>query len=150
MRRFVSRRLIPGFASIAILCSCASVPDPEETLLVEFPATLKLQEIARETDGYSVRFIAPAGSEVPAFLAGTVVEVRHDEELGIFIVISDGSVETTYAHLTLTLVREGERVEAGSLIGRSGMTGAVLEPTLAVRFRFFDGVERELRLAVLP
>ncbi|MBN1242446.1 MAG: M23 family metallopeptidase [Spirochaetales bacterium] len=119
-------------------------------MLIEIPPAFTLEEIAREADGYSVRFAAPAGTEVPAFLAGIVVEVSYDEELGLVVVVSDGAVETIYAHLSAPLVREGDLVEAGAPLALSGMTGAVLVPTLGVRFRFLDGVGRKLRLVALP
>ena len=150
MRRNHSCRLVLASAILALLCSCASAQRPEEVSLVEFPPTLTFEEIVREADGYSVRFAAPAGTEVPAFLAGTVVEVRHDEELGLVVVVSDGAVETVYAHLSAPLVHEGDFVEAGAPLALSGMTGAVLVPTLGVRFRFLDGIGRELNLAVRP
>jgi len=145
--------LFPISAILLLACASepsATTPDDFDILSVRYPATLTLDEIAREADGYSIRFAAPAGTEVPTFLAGTVVEVSHDEELGLVVVVSDGAVETVYAHLSAPLVHEGDFVEAGAPLALSGMTGAVLVPTLGVRFRFLDGVGRELNLAVRP
>jgi murein DD-endopeptidase MepM/ murein hydrolase activator NlpD len=72
---------------------------------------------------------------------GTVVVVRHGY-----------GYQTLYAHLSKTLVREGQRVRRGDLIGKSGKTGLVSGPHLHYEVRhngvaqnpvnfFFDDVK---------
>ncbi len=61
--------------------------------------------------------VAYAGSELASF--GNLVLVRHT-----------GAWVTAYAHLSKMLVKEGQKVKAGQVIGHVGKTGNVAEPQL--------------------
>jgi len=83
-------------------------------------------------------FQAPAGSNVYAAAAGTVSEVRLDDNIDLLkkpygnqvrIQHGDG-YETIYAHLSQVLVARGQRVEAGCLIGLAGSSGNSSGPHL--------------------
>lgn len=56
---------------------------------------------------------------------GTVVVIRHGY-----------GYQTLYAHLSKTLVREGQHVKRGDLIGKSGKTGLVSGPHLHYEVRY--------------
>jgi murein DD-endopeptidase MepM/ murein hydrolase activator NlpD len=74
---------------------------------------------------------AAYGTEVPAAAAGTVVFAGERGTYGNLVVVRhENGVETRYAHLSATAVREGERIEAGTLIGRVGSTGRSAAPHL--------------------
>jgi murein DD-endopeptidase MepM/ murein hydrolase activator NlpD len=76
--------------------------------------------------------------------------------LGTMIVINHGYGYTTvYGHLSKVLVRSGERVRRGAVIGRSGSTGIVTGPHLHYEVRlngrlqnpvdhFFDGIDSRM------
>lgn len=76
-------------------------------------------------------FQAPAGSNVYAAAAGTVSEVRLDDNIDLLKkpygnqvrIRHDDGYETVYAHLSRALVSRGEVVEAGRLIGLAGSSG---------------------------
>jgi hypothetical protein len=73
-----------------------------------------------------------AGSPVFAPAAGIVRLVRQDFKLhGKTIVLDHGQgVGSIYLHLSEILVKEGQRVARGELIGRVGATGAATGPHL--------------------
>jgi murein DD-endopeptidase MepM/ murein hydrolase activator NlpD len=59
---------------------------------------------------------------------------------GTMIVINHGyGYQSLYAHLSKVLVREGQRIKRGDLIGKSGKTGLVSGPHLHYEVRH-DGV----------
>jgi murein DD-endopeptidase MepM/ murein hydrolase activator NlpD len=93
---------------------------------------------------HSIDFRVPEGTPVHAALAGKVVFVKQDSDvggpskrkywnLGNRIVIEHRSEEyTAYEHLRYlgSSVKEGQRVRTGQLIGYSGNTGYTYEPHL--------------------
>ncbi len=69
---------------------------------------------------------APRGTPVKAAGDGEVVEVRFDQRYGKTILLEHpNKIHTRYAHLDAILVKAGQHVKAGSLIGRVGATGYV-------------------------
>ncbi|MGH6924232.1 MAG: M23 family metallopeptidase [Propylenella sp.] len=74
---------------------------------------------------------APAGTEVRATAPGFVVEAGWGDGYGIMVEIRHaGGVSTRYGHLSARLVSAGDRVEAGTPIGRVGTTGRSTGPHL--------------------
>lgn len=71
------------------------------------------------------------GSEIKSAYTGKVKHCGEDEMLGKYIVIDHGEgVETKYAHLQDTSISEGDNVEKGQVIGKSGNTGKSTAPHL--------------------
>lgn len=78
-----------------------------------------------------VDFELPSGNDVYAASNGTVVEARSDESHGNLIVIQhDKRLTTRYSHLEKMLVKKGDRVERGQLVGLVGSTGLSTGPHL--------------------
>jgi murein DD-endopeptidase MepM/ murein hydrolase activator NlpD len=79
-----------------------------------------------------VDFPAPSGTPVGAARAGHVVFAGPSRSgWGTLVVIGHGSgVRTRYAHLSKVLVKLGEQVSAGAVIGRVGSTGESTGPHL--------------------
>ncbi len=74
---------------------------------------------------------ASYGTEVPAASGGTVVSAGERGTYGTLVVVRDGQgVETRYAHLSATLVKEGDVIAAGTPIGRVGSSGRSAAPHL--------------------
>ena len=112
---------------------------------------------------YAVDFSVPQGTPVLAAREGTVIEIREafneggiDRALAekanfVSIIHSDGTF-AQYVHLAphSVLVRPGERVEAGQVIGRSGHTGYAGGPHLHFDLRWVrigaDGIVRQASL----
>jgi murein DD-endopeptidase MepM/ murein hydrolase activator NlpD len=74
---------------------------------------------------------ATYGTEVPAASGGTVVSAGERGTYGNLVVVRDGQgVETRYAHLSATLVKEGDVIAPGTPIGRVGSSGRSSAPHL--------------------
>ena len=74
---------------------------------------------------YGMDFSAPEGTEVFATGDGVVVKVKRlYNGYGRHIVIRHGfGYETLYAHMSKSLVRRGDKVQRGQVIGHVGSTG---------------------------
>ena len=67
---------------------------------------------------------APRGEEIRAPATGKVVRAAYDTRMGNFIRINHRhGIETTYGHLSKILVRYGQEVQRGDLLGLVGSTG---------------------------
>jgi len=105
------------------------------------------------TGGYSTEFhrgldmAAPNGSYIRSWWSGKVVEVSDDSACGTSIVVQSGEWEHVYCHMHGHVARddrgryisdreggiqiwEGQQVQAGTRIGRVGMTGRSTGPHL--------------------
>jgi murein DD-endopeptidase MepM/ murein hydrolase activator NlpD len=73
---------------------------------------------------YGVDMAAPYGTPYYAAHAGVVTTAGFDGGYGNAIRIDHGNgIETVYGHSSAVLVKVGQRVQAGQLIGRIGSTG---------------------------
>ncbi|MDO9261141.1 MAG: peptidoglycan DD-metalloendopeptidase family protein, partial [Flavobacteriaceae bacterium] len=80
-------------------------------------------------------FAAPIGSQILATSDGTVVESAHKGGNGNYVKIRHNATYTTgYLHMSKRLVRAGERVRQGQVIGLVGMTGNTSGPHVCYRF----------------
>ena len=74
---------------------------------------------------------APEGEPVKSAGAGMVVFAKTNGGYGNFLVIDHGEgVQSRYAHLSEFLVKEGQLVNAGDVIGLVGQTGSATGPHL--------------------
>nr|CAD6414699.1 M23 family peptidase [Rhizobium sp. Q54] len=74
-------------------------------------------------------FQAETGAKVFSTGAGTVISAEYSGGYGNLVEIDHGyGITTRYGHLSRILVSKGEKVEAGSLIGRAGSTGRSTGP----------------------
>jgi len=98
-----------------------------------------------------VDFSAPAGTPVLAANAGVVVLAEEHFFAGKSLVLDHGEgLYTMYFHLEDSLVRPGQRVTQGAMIGRVGSTGRATGPHLHWGARLFGAridPEELLRLA---
>jgi murein DD-endopeptidase MepM/ murein hydrolase activator NlpD len=76
-------------------------------------------------------FAAPVGTRLVAMSTGTVVFAGEESGYGILVKIRywDGTV-SYFAHMSRTSVTEGEDVDPGEVVGRSGNTGHSTGPHL--------------------
>lgn len=109
---------------------------------------------------YAVDFAAPLGTDVLAARDGVVMQVENDfDRAGLnqekyagranFVrIVHDDGTMAVYAHLQErgVLVRMGQRVHAGQLIGRSGNTGFTSGPHL----HFAVQANQGMRLVAVP
>ena len=92
-----------------------------------------------------VDYRAAIGDKVPVANAGRVVLARDLFYTGWTVLIDHGlDVFTNYGHLSKTLVKEGQLVERGDIIGLSGNTGRTSGPHLhwgvKIQGQYVDGV----------
>lgn len=80
---------------------------------------------------------APIGTKVFACKSGIVSTIGNmDPIYGNYIIIKhDGGMTSTYAHLSQVLVKKGDTVPTGYLIGKVGTTGASTGPHLHFEIR---------------
>jgi len=142
----LERRMLAQGESVGELVELA---ENQEALLQSIPAIqpVRNSDLKRMASGYGYRihpiykvrkmhwgmdFSAPTGTEIFATGNGKVVEVKKKYNgYGHHIKIQHGfGYETLYAHMSKILVRKGQRVERGEVIGLVGSTGTSVAPHL--------------------
>jgi len=74
---------------------------------------------------------APSETPVRAPAGGKVAAVGYDTKMGRMIALDHGyGIETRYGHLAKALVREGQKVKRGDIIGLVGSSGLSTGPHL--------------------
>ena len=80
-------------------------------------------------DGLDIGAAANAPVQAPA--QGRVTAVGFDPKLGILVKLDHGfGIETLYGHLAKALVKEGQRVKRGEVVGLVGSSGLATGPHL--------------------
>jgi murein DD-endopeptidase MepM/ murein hydrolase activator NlpD len=78
----------------------------------------------------------PVGSIVRAAGGGTVMEAGLDPQYGEFVLLEHPEgYQTMYGHLSRIVVRRGESVESGGVLGVSGSSGRSSAPHLHFEIR---------------
>lgn len=78
-----------------------------------------------------VDIVAPMGTPVVAAARGRVAFVGRRGEYGLMVEVDHGAGRATrYAHLSRAVVREGQRVERGDMLGNVGKSGLAVGPHL--------------------
>ena len=142
----LERRMLAQGESVSEIVGLA---ENQEALLKSIPAIqpVRNSDLKRMASGYGYRihpiykvrkmhwgmdFSAPTGTEIFATGDGKVVEVKKKYNgYGHHIKIQHGfGYETLYAHMSKILVKRGQRVERGEVIGLVGSTGTSVAPHL--------------------
>ncbi len=132
-RKFKERRLYPPLRKLSI-----STPFGARRII-----NGKKRSVHWGTD-----FRAPKGAPVFASLSGKVVLARRLYFTGNTVIIDHGlGIHTLYAHLSKILVREGQFVKAGQVIGKVGSTGRSTGPHLHFGF-YVEGVKADPMLVM--
>ena len=109
--------------------------DPMEYIppVLSYPTTGGIYRKYGEVGSKGIDFDAPTGTPVYASADGTVAEIGSgwNSGYGNSVTINHcGSMETIYAHMKEILVKEGDEIKKGDLIGYSGTTGDTAYQTL--------------------
>jgi hypothetical protein len=81
-------------------------------------------------------YAAPVGTDVQVVADGTVIDEGLDSGYGIYVQVDHGSgYQTIYGHLSKKLVKVGDSVKKGKVIGKVGSTGNVTGPHLHFEVR---------------
>ena len=89
---------------------------------------------------YGLDFAADEGTEIKAMLDGTVTLAEPDLFYtgGTLIFDHGHGISTLYMHMDKVLVRKGQKVKQGEIIGTVGSTGRATGAHLDVRLNWFD------------
>ncbi len=121
----------------------------KEEMLASIPSIMpvKSEDLKRISSGYGIRmhpilkirkmhfgqdFTAPTGTEIFVSGNGKVKEVKKQRfGFGYHVIVDHGyGYETIYAHMSKILVRKGQRVNRGDILGLVGTTGSSTAPHL--------------------
>ncbi len=95
-------------------------------------------------------YAAPTGTPIMTTASGVVVNTGYTAGNGNFVKVKhNGTYETQYLHMSKILVRKGQRVNQGDIIGRVGSTGLATGPHVCYRF-WVNGVQRDALQLKLP
>ncbi len=84
---------------------------------------------------YGTDFAAPVGTPIRTTASGTVVASGYTRGNGNYVTIRhNGTYRTQYLHMKKRMVRKGQRVQQGDIIGTVGMTGYTSGPHVCYRF----------------
>jgi len=89
---------------------------------------------------YGLDFAAEEGTKIKAMLDGTVTLAEPDLFYtgGTLIFDHGHGISTLYMHMNEILVKKGQKVKQGDIIGTVGSTGRATGPHLDVRLNWFD------------
>jgi murein DD-endopeptidase MepM/ murein hydrolase activator NlpD len=80
-------------------------------------------------------YAAPTGTPIMTTAAGVVEQTGYTTGNGNFVKVKhNGTFSTQYLHMSKILVRRGQRVSQGDVIGRVGSTGLATGPHVCYRF----------------
>ncbi len=97
-----------------------------------------------------IDYVAPIGTPIYAAGAGRVIKSGYDKYNGHHVFIQHpGSIVTKYLHFNKRMVKKGQSVKQGQVIGTLGKTGMVTGAHLHYEF-VVNGVHRNPRTVPLP
>lgn len=80
-------------------------------------------------------YAAPTGTPIMTTASGVVERTGYTAGNGNFVKVKhNGTYATQYLHMSKILVRQGQRVQQGDVIGRVGSTGLATGPHVCYRF----------------
>lgn len=95
-------------------------------------------------------YAAPYGTPITTTAAGVVEQTGFTTGNGNFVKVKhNGSYSTQYLHMSKILVRRGQHVNQGQIIGRVGSTGLATGPHVCYRF-WKNGVQVDALRLKLP
>lgn len=95
-------------------------------------------------------YAAPHGTPIMTTASGTVEATGYTSGNGNFVKVRhNGTYATQYLHMSKILVRRGQRVQQGDVIGRVGSTGLATGPHVCYRF-WKNGVQVDALRQKLP
>jgi murein DD-endopeptidase MepM/ murein hydrolase activator NlpD len=107
-------------------------------LRVNSPFGKRIHPVTGQPDLHKGVDLAARCDPVLSVMDGTVSSTGSNPILGSFIRITHGEFQSIYGHLSYILVKPGEPVTAGRVIGITGSTGRVTGEHLHFSIRFRD------------
>lgn len=95
-------------------------------------------------------YAAPTGTPITTTASGVVEQTGYTAGNGNYVKVKhNGTYSTQYLHMSKILVRRGQRVNQGDVIGRVGSTGLASGPHVCYRF-WKNGVQTDALKLNLP
>ena len=95
-------------------------------------------------------YAAPTGTPITTTASGVVERTGYTAGNGNYVKVKhNGTYSTQYLHMSKILVRQGQRVNQGDVIGRVGSTGLATGPHVCYRF-WKNGVQVDALRLNLP
>ena len=95
-------------------------------------------------------YAAPTGTPIMSTAAGVVEKTGYTAGNGNFVKVKhNNKYATQYLHMSKILVRKGQRVTQGQVIGKVGSTGLATGPHVCYRF-WVNGVQKDALRLKLP
>lgn len=95
-------------------------------------------------------YAAPAGTPIMTTASGVVERVGYTSGNGNFVKVRhNGTYSTQYLHMSKILVKKGQYVQQGDIIGKVGSTGLATGPHVCYRF-WKNGVQVDPLREVMP
>ena len=95
-------------------------------------------------------YAAPTGTPIMTTAAGVIEQAGYTAGNGNFVKVKhDKTYSTQYLHMSKILVRRGQRVKQGEIIGKVGSTGLATGPHVCYRF-WKNGVQVDALKLKLP
>ena len=89
----------------------------------------------RMKNHFGTDYAAPHGTPIRATAGGTVIEAGYNGGNGNYVKIKHNATYTTqYLHMSKILVKKGQHVSQGHIIGKVGSTGLATGPHVCYRF----------------
>lgn len=125
VKRLLLATLLTIFIALLMLGSTSLIANAENTLNWIWPTDGVITDTFGTRNGThkGVDIGADFGTPIHAVDDGTVIKSFYSMSYGNVIFIKHKEYETVYAHLQKRLVKEGEKVTRGQIIGEMGSTG---------------------------
>lgn len=95
-------------------------------------------------------YAAPSGTPIMTTASGTVIAAGYTSGNGNYVKVKhNGTYTTQYLHMSKILVRRGQHVNQGDIIGKVGSTGLATGPHVCYRF-WKNGVQVDALKQKLP
>ncbi len=99
---------------------------------------------------FGTDYAAPYGTPIRTTASGTVIKTGYNSGNGNYVKIRHNKTyETQYLHMSKILVKQGQHVSQGDIIGRVGSTGLATGPHVCYRF-WKNGVQVDPLKEALP
>lgn len=113
-----------GSSADSILSAESTMPVMSATVTSDFGSRTDPVTGEKSAGHHGIDLAASPGSEILAFMGGTVADTGKNEIYGNYVLIDHGSeLSSFYGHMSKVTVSAGNKVSAGDKIGIIGSTG---------------------------
>lgn len=115
--------------------SYLSVSYPLKEIHVTSPFGIRTDPFTKKRKRHNGLDLRADRCETYAMMHGIVVKVGHDKVSGKYVTVRHGDFSVSYCHLSECLVKNGDCVRLGDVVGISGNTGRSTGPHLHLTVR---------------